>query len=95
MPEHPTSRPPPFQPRFTLSLFYLAAFFVLYCLVLVSPALLEVLRTVPHGPDQQQAATEAARQAIRGKLLFALLAALASVAIGGRTGWLPGMRPPR
>ena len=31
------SRPPPFQPRFTLGLFYLAGFFFLYCLVLIAP----------------------------------------------------------
>jgi hypothetical protein len=90
-----SSRPPPFQPRFTIGLFYLAGFFFLYCLVILAPDLWHVLQTVPPGPEQEQAAAEVARQAIRGKLLLALMAALATTAIGGRAGWLPGMRGPR
>lgn len=87
------SRPQPFQPRFTLGLFYLAGFFFLYSLVLIAPELWQVLQTVPTGPEQEQAAAEAAREAIRGRLLVVLLAALATTTIAGKAGWLPGMRP--
>jgi hypothetical protein len=62
---------------------------------LIAPELWQVYRTMPPGPEQEQAAAEAARQAIRGKLLLALFAALATTAIGGRVGWLPGLRPSR
>ncbi len=89
------SRPQPFQPRFTVGLFYLAGFFVLYCLALIAPELWQVLQTVAPGPEQEQAAADAARKAIRGRLLLALLAALVTTALGGKAGWLPGMRPPR
>ncbi len=91
----PPSRPQPFQPRFTVGLFYLAGFFFLYCLALIAPALWQVLQTVAPGPEQEQAAADAARKAIRGRLLLALLAALVTTALGGKAGWLPGMRPPR
>jgi hypothetical protein len=89
------SRPPPFQPRFTVGLFYLAGFFFLYCLVLIAPDLWHVLRNVEPGPAQERAAEEVARVAIRGRLLLAPMAALATTAIGSKAGWLPGMRPPR
>ena len=89
------SRPPPFQPRFTLGLFYLAGFFILYCLAVVAPELWHVLHSMPPGPEQERAAADAAREAIRGRLLLALMAALATTAIGGRAGWLPGMRDRR
>ena len=94
MPAPPPSRPRPFQPRFPLGLFYLAGFFFLYCLILIAPELWHVYRTVPPGPEQEQAAAEAAQQAIQGKLLLSLFAALATTAIGGRAGWLPGLRSP-
>ena len=94
MPEPRRSRPPTFQPRFTLSLLYLFGFFLLYCLLFVAPELLEVMRNVPTGPEQEQAAREAARQAVRPRLPFALAAALVTSVIAARAGWLPGMRPP-
>jgi hypothetical protein len=95
MPEPRSSRPTPFQPRFTVGLFYLAGFFFLYCLVLIAPELWRVLQTVPPGPEQEQVAAQVAQQAIKGRLLIALFAALATTALGGKAGWLPGMRPPR
>jgi hypothetical protein len=87
------SRPPTFRPRFTLSLLYLFGFFLLYCLILVAPELYEVLRNVPTGPEQEQAAQEAARRAIQPRLPFALAAALVTTVVAARAGWLPGMRP--
>jgi hypothetical protein len=89
----PRSRPPTFQPRFTLGLFYLFAFFALYCLLAVSPELYQVMRALPPGPEQERAAQEIARIAIRPRLPFALLGALVTVLAGARSGLLPGLRP--
>jgi hypothetical protein len=81
-----------FEPRFSLSLMYVFACFFLYALLLAAPALLEVWRSVPAGPEQQAAAERAAREAVSGRLVFAFLAALVTVA--GLAYWnaLPGMR---
>ncbi len=94
MPEPHRSRPPTFQPRFTLSLLYLFGFFLLYCLLFIAPELYEVLRNVPTGPEQEQAAQEVARRAVRPRLPFALAAALVTTVAAARAGWLPGMRRP-
>ena len=91
----PPSRRQPFRPRFSLGLFYLAGFFFLYCLIFIAPELWHVMQAVPPGPDQEKAAADAAQQAIRGRLLLALMASLATTALGSKAGWLPGMRPPR
>jgi hypothetical protein len=88
------SRPPTFRPRFTLSLLYLFGFFLLFCLLFVAPELYEVLQNVPPGPEQEEAAQEVARRAIRPRLPFALAAALVTTVVAARAGWLPGMRPP-
>ena len=94
MSEPRRSRPPTFQPRFTLSLLYLSGFFLLYCLLFVAPELYEVMQNLPTGPEQEQAAQEAARQAVRPRLPYALAAALATTVVAARAGWLPGMRRP-
>ena len=84
---------PRFQPRFTVGLFYLVAFFFLYCRLLVSPQLYEVLRTVPPGPEQEELATQRVREAIRPRFWIPLVASVVTTAIGARSGVLPGMRP--
>ena len=94
MSEPRRSRPPTFQPRFTLSLLYLFGFFLLYCLLFLAPELYEVMQNVPTGPEQEQAAQEVARQAVRPRLPYALAAALATTVVAARARWLPGMRPP-
>jgi ABC-type sulfate transport system permease component len=94
MPDPRRHSAPVFQPRFTLTILYLFGFFLLYCLILVAPTLWEVARTLPPGPEQQAAAESAAREAIRGRLLFAFLAALASISLGAYFRRLPGLRPP-
>jgi hypothetical protein len=94
MPDANRHGPPVFQPRFTLTILYLFAFFLLYCAILVAPTLIDVARTLPPGPEQQQAAEAAAREALRGNLLPVFLAALASVSLGAWTRRLPGLRPP-
>jgi ABC-type Fe3+ transport system permease subunit len=84
-----------FEPRFTIMIAYLAVFFFVYCLALVSPALLEIANQPVSGPEQQQLAHDAARQAISGKLWIALLAATATVALGIWARVLPGLRARR
>jgi ABC-type sulfate transport system permease component len=93
--ERPGVRPrATFQPRITISLLYFLMFFVAILWLIALPALLEVAQTVPPGPEQQEAAREAARAAVRPRLLAAFLLALAFTAIGIYTGWLPGTRRP-
>jgi hypothetical protein len=86
------SRPPTFQPRFTLGIFYLFGFFVLFCLIAVAPELYAVLESVPPGPELEEAAREATRRAIRPRFPVALGAALLTTFVASRAGWLPGMR---
>ncbi len=94
-PPHPTRSPrPAFQPRFTIGLFYLVAFFMLYGLVLAAPALIEVANTVPPGPEQQAIAKQAAKEAVQSRLWMAGVAAVVTVALGIRAGVLPGTRSP-
>jgi hypothetical protein len=80
------------RPRFTLLMLYLFAFFFAFCLILVAPALWEVLRSMPPGPEQEAAAKQAAQRAASGKLLMAFFLATAATGIAGYRGWLPGAR---
>jgi hypothetical protein len=84
-----------FQPRFTLTIVYFAAFFLLYAAVLVAPALFEVARSVPPGPEQQAASYDAARAALSARFPIALVASLATLALGIFARVLPGLRRPR
>jgi hypothetical protein len=92
------SRAPPFRPRFTLVLFYVAAFFLLYAMLFALPDLVAGARTLGPGPeeltpDELARAREIARQAMGGgKVLIALVAALATVGFGIWRNVLPGVR---
>jgi hypothetical protein len=92
------SRAPPFRPRFTLVLFYVAGFFLLYAMLFALPELVAGARSLGPGPeeltpDEMAQAREIARQAVGGgKLLIALVAALATVGIGIWRNALPGVR---
>ena len=68
---------------------------MLYALMLAAPALIEVARTVPPGPEQQEIAKQAAKEALQSRLWMAAVAAIATVALGIRAGVLPGTRPAR
>jgi hypothetical protein len=81
-----------FQPRFTLSILYLFGFFFLYCLLLIAPSLLEVARTVPVGPEQQEAAQQVAREVVRPRLWIAVVLSALTTILGAHYGFLPGMR---
>ena len=85
-------RRPPVVPRpfFTLAIVYIFVFFFLYAMALVAPALLEVLRTMPPGPEQQAAAERAAYEAASGRVGLAFLLALGTVVLGVWSKKLPG-----
>src|SRR3970282_1242148 len=83
-----------FQPRFTLSLVYLAGFFLLYALLFVAPELWRVLASMPPGPEQQEVAQRVAREAVRTRLGVVLAAAVATTGLAIYLRVLPGMRAP-
>ena len=83
-----------FQPRFTLTILYFAAFLLLYCAALAAPALLEVMRNAPPEPEQHAAGYEAVRTALAGRVPLAAGAALVTLAIGIYARLLPGLRRP-
>jgi len=91
-------RPPTFRPRFTLVLVYVAGFFLLYAMLFALPDLLAGARALGPGPDEltpeeMAQAKEIARRAMSGgKVLIALVAALATVGIGVWRNALPGVR---
>ena len=90
----PIRRPrPSFSPRFTVSLIYLFGFFFLYCLVMIAPALYEVAQTLPPGPEQEEAAKQAAQQAIQPRLAIAIAASVFTTTLGAHFKILPGLRP--
>jgi len=92
------SRAQPFRPRFTLTLLYVAGFFLLYAMLFALPDLLAGYRALGPGPeeltpDEMARAREIARQAMGGgKVLIALVAALATVGFGIWRNVLPGVR---
>lgn len=88
-------RAPAFRPSFTLGLVYLVGFFFLFALLFIMPELLTVLRDVPAGPEQEAVAQQVAREAAGPRLVWALLAAVSSVALGSYLEVLPGMRRPQ
>ncbi len=103
-PRPPARRPRPapvtFRPRFTLVALYFFAFFLFFCLVLALPALLEGFRSLPPSDgaitDQERAlAAEITRDALRGRIPYALLATVATLGLGLWTRALPGFRGPR
>lgn len=81
-----------FEPRFTLSILYLFGFFFLYCMLLVSPALIDVLQNVPTGPEQEEAARRVAQETIRPRLWIAGLGAALTTVGGVYYRVLPGFR---
>jgi hypothetical protein len=81
-----------FRLRYTLTVLYLFAFVLLYCLAIAVPAMLEVLRELPPGPDQQAASREAVRAVVGPRLLLALGAAVLTTVFGARARLLPGLR---
>ena len=59
----------------------------------IYPLLYEAARSVTPGPEQEEMAKQLVREAIRPRLWIALVASVATTALGAKTGVLPGMRP--
>jgi len=96
-PKLPRRRAPraEFRPEFTLYLVYFFLFFLFFALLLALPDLLEGLRTLPPAAtieEERAAGARIAQQAIAGRLLWAIVAAVIALGIGGYTGVLPGLR---
>ena len=88
------NRSPPFRPRFTVMLLYLAGFFVLYGLLFAAADLAQVARDATHAPPEElhARAEEAAQHAMRGKAPLALALALGTLGVGAWFRVLPGLR---
>ncbi len=86
----PSPAPPPFRPRFTIGLFYLVVFFFLFSFLQVLPGLIEVLSSMPPGPEQEREAARVARQSVRPLASVAL--SLGATSLGSYFRVLPGMR---
>ena len=100
MPEAPSprSRKPVFRPRFTLTLLYLAFFFLLFAMLFALPGLLEGARNLGPGPEELTPeelarARDTTREALQGgRLLVALALAVIATGLGGFARVLPGLR---
>jgi hypothetical protein len=100
MPEAPSRRGgrPVFRPRFTLTLLYLAFFFLLFGMLFALPDLLEGARNLEPGPEELTPedlarARDTAREALAGgRLLVALALATIATGLGGYARVLPGLR---
>ena len=94
----PRSRQPVFRPRFTLTLLYLAFFFLLFGMVFALPDLLEGARNLGPGPEELSPeelarARDTAREALQGgRLLVALALAVIATGLGSYARILPGLR---
>jgi len=99
-PRRPRPAPATFRPAFTLLLLYFFGVFLAFSLLLALPALLDALRTLPPGEgpltDAERAvAADAAREALRGRVPYAVIATVVVLGIGVWTRALPGLRGPR
>lgn len=77
---------------------YFAGLVFVYCFALALPVVyrfFEIGSTGGAGPQEQAELAEAMREALRGRLWVAGLAAAATMALGIWARVLPGLRPPR
>ena len=88
-------RAPSFRPVFSLTLAYFAGFFLLFCLLIVAPALVQVARQGAPSEEMQARAQSAAHDAIQGRLPLAFIGALVATGLGVYARALPGMRDGR
>ena len=86
----PRRRSPTFRPRFTIGIFYLALFFLLFSFLQVLPELVDLLGSMPPGPGQEQAAAEIMKNG--SSPLISLVLSLAFTSLGSYYQVLPGMR---
>jgi hypothetical protein len=88
-------RPPAFRPVFGLTLAYFVGFFLLFCLLIAAPALLDVARKGEPAQELEARAQSAAHDAIEGRLPLALFGALVATGLGVYARVLPGLRDGR
>lgn len=96
----PRRRSTPFRPSFTLLILYFGIIFSACCLLLALPDLLQGARALPPGsgeltPQELEEAKRITREALRGRLHLAFVAALLVTALAAYRQWLPGLRPRR
>ena len=98
-PPYPRRRPPrsAFSPRFTLLLLYFFALVVLFGLLFALPALVDAYRELPPGsgeltPEELAKASEAARNALTGRVWWTVAAAVLTLAVGMWRDALPGLK---
>ena len=87
-----------FQPRFTVMLLYLVALSFVYCFAIASPILFrfyQIGSAGTAGPQEQAMLAEAMREALRGRLWIAVVAAALTTGLGSWARVLPGLRPPQ
>lgn len=80
----------PFRPRFTVSMFYLAAFALAFMMLMCLPGWLEVLAAGGNEETITRRAAEVARANARPHV--AMLLSLLATGLGGYYEVLPGMR---
>lgn len=90
-------RPAPFAPRYTLSLFYFAAFVLLFGVLFALPDLLAAFRALPPGageltPAELERARDAARGALAGRVPLVIGCAFVTLGLAAWRGALPGLR---
>jgi hypothetical protein len=81
-----------FEPRFTLVIVYFFVFIVAWGVILAAPEMMEAWRELPPDADPAEAGRQVVRDALRGRMFTAGLAALISL---GALIWLdvmPGLR---
>jgi hypothetical protein len=77
---------------FSLTLLYFAGFFLLFCVLIVAPALVHVAREGAPSDQLQARAQSAAHDAIQGRLPLAFVGALVATGLGVYARALPGLR---
>ncbi|HEY8154461.1 MAG TPA: hypothetical protein VII72_10075 [Myxococcota bacterium] len=78
-------------------LLYFVGLVFVYCFALAAPVVhrfFEIGSAPEAGPEQKALLAEAMREALRGRLWAAALAAAATLALGIWARVLPGLRPP-
>ena len=83
-----------FQPRMAIGIIYWLTFFVIICLLIALPELLEILERVPDGPAQEEAAAAAMRRILNTRIYYALAGSIAVTGVAAYLEVLPGMRSP-
>jgi len=81
-----------FEPRFTLVIVYFFVALLVWGLLLAGPEMLEAWGELPPDADPAEAGREAVRNALRGRMPTAALAAVISMGALIRRDVLPGLR---